>query len=60
LLLPKKTKSSDLEKFQGEQIRLLNLIYQELQKLNYNLVRSSPDPAHKNGIGSDDELEEYE
>ncbi|MGH9879203.1 MAG: hypothetical protein ACRD5H_16355 [Nitrososphaerales archaeon] len=62
--MPKKAKVPSQSELQREQIRLLNLIYQELQKLNSNSAISARPPiadsASGSDNGSDEELDSYE
>jgi hypothetical protein len=58
--LPKKTSLSPEAKFHSEQIRLLNLIYQELQKINSNLALASQASNDAATDDSDEELDSYE
>ena len=46
--------------FHSEQIRLLNLIYQELQKVNSNLAQAGQATSPTTDDDNDDELESYE
>jgi hypothetical protein len=62
--LPKKARGHSHSELQEEQLKILNLIYQELQKLNCNLAVSARPPIADvtSGIDdrSDEELDSYE
>jgi hypothetical protein len=58
--LPNKTSLSPAAKFHREQIRLLNLIYLELQKVNSSLALAGHATSGPQPEGSDEELESYE
>jgi hypothetical protein len=60
LLPKKKTRVSAEARFRNDQIQLLNLIYQELQKVNSNLAVAGQVISPRTHDDSDDELESYE